>query len=61
MSENQLEQLRNNTRQLCAERGLGIVPYGSVWWIVGNGISRVFSDLAGVTATELTPLPVMVR
>jgi hypothetical protein len=61
MNEDQLNSLRDKARQLCAERGLGVVPYGSMWWIVGNGISRVFSDLAGIRSQDLNPLPVTPR
>lgn len=61
MNEKELDTLREKTRQLCAERSLGIVPYGSAWWIVGDGVSLVVADLAGVCAKDLEPLHVVER
>jgi DnaK suppressor protein len=42
-----IEDLRHQARQLCAERGLTIQPYANGWWIVGDGVSRVVGELAG--------------
>lgn len=61
MSDEQLEELREKTRRLCAEKGLAIVPYGSAWWIVGQGVDCVVADLAGVNPQHLEPLPVVGR
>ena len=51
-----IEQLRTDARQLCAERGLAIQPYGNGWWIVGDGVSRVVGELAGLCQTDLEPI-----
>lgn len=61
MSEEQLEELREKTRLLCAERGLAIIPYGNAWWIIGQGVDCVVTDLAGVSPQHLEPLPIMER
>lgn len=61
MTEEELNSMREATRRLCAELGLAILPYGSAWWIVGNGVSRVVADLAGVGPDHLKPLPIMDR
>lgn len=57
MSEEQLDELRDRTRRLCAERGLAIVPYSPSWWIVGDGVDRVVPDLAAVDPRDLEPRP----
>ena len=51
-----IEDLRHQARQLCAERGLTIQPYGNSWWIVGDGVSRVVGELAGLCQTDLEPM-----
>lgn len=61
MSEEELDAMREATRQMCAELGLAILPYGSAWWIVGKGVSRVVADLAGVGPDQLKPLPIRER
>lgn len=61
MNEEELEPLREQARRLCAERGLAILPYGSAWWIVGQGVSRVVADLAGVGPEHLKPWSVVAR
>ena len=50
-----IEDLRHQARQLCAERGLTIQPYGNGWWIVGDGVSRVVGELAGLSGADLMP------
>lgn len=50
-----LEDLRHQARLLCVERGLSIQPYGNGWWIVGEGVSRVVGELAGLCQTDLEP------
>lgn len=61
MSEEQLEEMREKTRRLCAERSLAIVPYGNAWWIVGQGVDCVVADLAGIDPRYLEPQPVVDR
>ena len=50
-----IEDLRHQARQLCAERGLTIQPYANGWWIVGDGVSRVVGELAGLCSADLMP------
>ena len=50
-----IEDLRHQARQLCAERGLTIQPYANGWWIVGDGVSRVVGELAGLSGADLMP------
>lgn len=61
MTEEELNAMREETRRLCAELGLAILPYGPAWWIVGKGVSRVVADLAGVGPDLLRPLPIVER
>jgi hypothetical protein len=56
-----IEDLRHQARQLCAERGLNIQPYGNAWWIVGDGVSRVVGELAGLNGADLMPMALMER
>lgn len=56
--EYKLEQMRNEAVRLCADNGVEILPYGNAWWLVGKGVSRVVSDLAGLSSDHLAPLPV---
>ena len=58
---NQIEQLRAKAVQLCADHGVTILPYGSVWWSLGNGINRVVADLAGLCRSDLAPLALAER
>ena len=51
-----IEDLRHQARQLCAERGLAIQPYGNAWWIIGDGVSRVVGELAGLNGADLMPM-----
>ncbi len=50
-----IEDLRHQARQLCAERGLTIQPYANGWWIVGDGVSRVVGELAGLCSADIVP------
>ncbi len=59
--KNRIEQLRDKARQLCAERGITVRPYGHVWWLIGGGINRVVGELAGLCASDLNALPVRAR
>lgn len=55
--EHKIEQLRKNAIRLCDQTGVKIVPYGNAWWLVGKGVNRVISDLAGLSSSHLAPLP----
>ncbi len=54
----QIEQLREKATKLCADHGVSVVPYGHVWWLLGNGINRVVSELAGLCRSDLMPMPI---
>lgn len=56
-----IEQLRAEGASLCASAGIRVIPYGKAWWLLGNGINRVISDLAGLSRSDLTPLPLYAR
>lgn len=58
---NQLELLREKAKQLCAEHGVTVHPYGNAWWLIGNGINRVVGELAGLCASHLAPVPTYKR
>ncbi len=47
--------------ELCHARNLQIIPYGPAWWIVGDGVSRVVADLAGVQPCDLEPVTIYER
>jgi hypothetical protein len=57
----QIEQLREKATELCADHGVAVVPYGHAWWLLGNGINRVVSELAGLCRSDLTPMFIMER
>lgn len=61
MTESRLEALRQRARQLCSERRLAVLPYGRAWWILGEGVSIVVADLAGIQPGDLKRLPVTER
>lgn len=56
-----IERLRDNALSLCAEHGVTVRPYAGGWWLVGEKINRVVGELAGLCASDITPLPVMAR
>lgn len=56
-----IEQLRTRGAALCARAGVRIIPYGKVWWLLGNGTNRVVTDLAGLSGADLKPLPLYAR
>ena len=57
----QIEELREKATKLCAEHGVAVLPYGHVWWLVGNGINRVVAELAGLCRSDLQPLALTER
>lgn len=56
-----IEQLRSKALQLCAEHGIDVRPYAGGWWLLGRNINRVVGELAGLTVSDLRPIPVMPR
>jgi len=56
-----IEQLRDKAMKLCADHGISVHPYAGGWWLVGEKINRVVGELAGLCASDLSPLPVMSR
>lgn len=57
MEQRKVEKMRRDARNLCARTGVKILPYGDAWWLVGKGVNRVISDLAGLSSSHLQPLP----
>lgn len=56
-----IDSLRQAARELCLEHQIAVLPYGPAWWLVGDGVSRVVGELAGLSVSDLTPLPMGVR
>lgn len=56
-----IEQLRDKALKLCADHGISAQPYAGGWWLVGEKINRVVGELAGLCASDISPLPVMAR
>jgi len=56
-----MEQLRDKALKLCADHGITVQPYAGGWWLVSEKINRVVGELAGLCASDLSPLPVMAR
>ena len=46
---------------LCHQRGIQVLPYGNSWWLLGQGVSRVVSSLAGLSHEDICPVPVFHR
>lgn len=56
-----IEQLRNKALQLCAEHGIAVRPYAGGWWLTGKQLNRVVGELAGLTLSDLRPLPLVLH
>jgi len=56
-----IEQLRDKALQLCASHGVSVQPYAGGWWLIGREINRVVGELAGLCASDLSPLPTIPR
>lgn len=56
-----VEKLKDKARQLCREHGVAVLPYGNAWWLVGNGVSRVVGELAGLCVSDIVPMPLSLR
>ena len=61
MNNQRHEQLRRQAQQLCQSQKVSIRPYGSAWWLVGDGISLVVSQLEGLSPSHLARLQVNER
>lgn len=61
MTNDNLEQRRQEARQLCERHGVAVLPYGNGAWLIGEGISRVVGELAGLTQSDLAPVQVAER
>lgn len=47
------ERRREEIRRLCAEKNIAIQPYGGAWWLRGQGVDLVVTDLAWVRLDDL--------
>ena len=56
-----MEEQRLKAMQLCAQHGVKALPYAGGWWLIGEKISRVVGELAGLCASDLRPLPITER
>ena len=56
-----VEQLRDKAMKLCADHGITAQPYAGGWWLVGERFNRVVGELAGLCASDLSPMPVIAR
>lgn len=61
MNNQQGEQLLARAQQLCQSHRVSIRPYGSAWWLVGEGVSLVVSQLEGLSPSHLARLQVVER
>jgi hypothetical protein len=61
MNNQQLEKLQSEARGLCAAQRVSIRPYGSAWWLVGEGVNLVVSQLEGLSPSHLAQMKVMER
>lgn len=48
-----IEQQRANARALCHDSGITVLPYGNAWWLLGEGVSQVVGELAGLSLAQL--------
>jgi len=56
-----IENRRHEAMHLLAAARITAVPYGNAWWLVGDGISHVVGELAGVSPAHLTRFAVVNR
>ncbi len=61
MNNQQQKQLLAQAQQLCQSHKVSIRPYGSAWWLVGEGISLVGSQLECLSPSQLARLQVVER
>lgn len=61
MNTQHREQLLTQAQQLCQTHKVSIRPYGSAWWLVGEGINLVVSQLEGLSPSHLARLQVVER
>lgn len=48
-----LEQQRATARKLCADTDITVLPYGNAWWLLGQSISHVVGEIAGLSKSDL--------
>jgi hypothetical protein len=56
-----LEQKRAQAQKLCADSKITVLPYGNAWWLLGQGISQVVGELAGLSHSDLNRFQVTLR
>jgi hypothetical protein len=56
-----IEIQREKALQLCHDSGITVLPYANAWWLLGQGISRVVGELAGLSRSDLRRLQVVPR
>lgn len=56
-----MDHLRDKAMQLCAKHGITVQPYAGGWWLLSEKINRVVGELAGLSESDLSPLPIMSR
>jgi len=58
---NTIENCRREAQHRLAAASIRALPYGNAWWLVGDGISLVVGELAGVFPDQLTRFAVVNR
>ena len=48
-----LEKQRAKAQTLFNDNGITVIPYGDAWWLLGEGVSRVVGELAGLSPESL--------
>ena len=56
-----IEQLRDKAMKLCSDHGITVQPYAGAWWLRGKNINVVVGELAGLTFSDIKPLPITSR
>lgn len=51
-----LEQQRAAAHRLCDKLAVNVLPYGNAWWLLGDGISQVVGEIAGLTEAKVTQM-----
>lgn len=56
-----LEHRRCEARKRLAASRITVLPYGNVWWLMGNGVNCVVGELAGLTPGHLARFGIVPR
>lgn len=56
-----MDDAQARARTLCRTVGVQAMPYGGAWWLLGSGVNKVVGDLAGLTLSDIVPLPLFER